>query len=216
MDSKILPLNVIPDHPRFLRLPSLSRSLVHSILPKACQAMHNKPLIFSVSPCSISLPGPPKLSERTRKKHKSISNPIQKSYNTRPFSPSYTYKKMFIQKPSTPLPKFKHARLKKYSENKEKTSKSYYCEITALATKKSRENSPLASKFGKTLYDFKSNFGTIGKKNGVNLDASEQCHIEAHDEAQGKVLMKNISEVRSSLESSNESLDYLHLKNVAT
>ena len=119
MDSKILPLNVIPDHPRFLRLPSLSRSLVHSILPKACQAMHNKPLIFSVSPCSISLPGPPKLSERTRKKHKSINTPIQKSYNARPFSPSYTYKKMFIQKPSTPLPQFKYARLKKKSENKE-------------------------------------------------------------------------------------------------
>ena len=125
MDPKILPLNLIPDHPKFLRLPSLSRSLIHSILPKACQAMHAKPLIFSVSPACVAPPGPPNLSISMRRRHKPNSTPIPKPYNTRPFSPSYTYKKMFNKKPSTPLPKFKYHKSRKGSDLRPKLNKLY-------------------------------------------------------------------------------------------
>ena len=211
MESKILPLNSIPDHPKFLRLPSLSRSLVHSILPKACIAMHTKPLIFSVSPCNSVRLGAPNFTKRMKKIQKITAASIPKPYNIRPNSPSYTYKKMFCTKPSTPMPKFKYTKLRKNSESEQSYTKSYYCEINVLNLKSTHFSPSPSPKFAKTLYNFKANFGS-GKQD--ISDASEQCQME-YTHAKERLMMKNISEVRSSQESSNESIEYFHLKNLS-
>ena len=203
MQAKYLPLNTIPDHPKYVRLPSLSRSLVHSILPKVCQAMHNKPVILTVPSCISTPSGPPKFTNRFRKKFKGVTFKISKPENIRPNSPSYTYKKMFSPKPSTPMPKHKYYKSRKSSYEKPEFFMTYYCEINSASTKSS-ESSAIPHGFSTTLYNFATK---IMNKNLV-LDKDLGKYTD-------KIIMKNISEVRSSQESSNESLACFHLKSLS-
>jgi hypothetical protein len=211
MDCKILPLLTIPDHPKYLRLPSLSRSLVHSILPRACQAMQSKPLVFSVSTNPLLVSGPPNFTTRVRKLPKPAQILISKPKNAQPNSPSYTYKKMFVSKPLTPLPKHKYYKSKKSLSLKPNYTKTYYCEINNFYSKTSTKS--LTPVLSTTLYNFKPNSYWNSLENVIdNTETPEKNkkQIKKHQ------IMKNISEVRSSQESSNESLKYFHIKNSST
>lgn len=205
MEPKIVPLNPVPDHPKYLRLPSLSRSLVHSILPKACQAMHTKPIIFSVSLKSSSPEGAPNLSTRVRKPAKALLPPKERPFYIRPNSPSYIYKKMFLSKEQQLPQKPRKYKSNKASKKSFETRTSYYCEI--IATDKRSSVTPYPGKLlGKTLGDFKSEYSntkTTYAKHRLNSEESK------------RILMKNISEARPSQESSDEELSYYDARQVS-
>jgi hypothetical protein len=130
MESKVVSLDVIPGHPNFLRLPSLSRSLIHSIPPKACQEMHHRPKIFSISKKPSGLTGPPVLTPRkTRRKKWKTESFLQQAENARPCSSSYVYRKVFETKP-LPSPVVKQYYSPKHVRGEKRTvDKTFYCEI---------------------------------------------------------------------------------------
>lgn len=131
MEPKVVSLELIPGHPKYLRLPSLSRSLIHSILPRSCQAMHQQPTIFSISPRSDLAKGAPSFTLPKQCKKKSTHTAISRPTNIRPNTSSYTYKKVYQSKPM-PARILRHYYTPKTSPvcKKEQQQKMYYCEIT--------------------------------------------------------------------------------------
>ena len=197
MEPKIVPLNPVPDHPKYLRLPSLSRSLVHSILPKACQAMHTKPIIFSISLKSSSPEGPTKFSTRVRMPSKALVRPKEKPVHIRPNSPSYIYKKMFLNKEENHSVKHKYYKSNKASRQSFESKTNYFCEIGTINLRESL-----------TPYPEKPLRSTLGNFKKGTFSPQGSCikrYYKSSEESR-RTLMKNISEARPSQESSEENL----------
>lgn len=131
MESKVVSLDIIPGHPKFLRLPSLSRSLIHSILPKACQEMHLHPKVFSIVKKPLTVTGAPVLTPRKKQRKKIINeNFLKKPENIRPCTSSYTYRKVFEIKPR-PVPVLRPYYSPRFLKSERKNSlKTFYCEIS--------------------------------------------------------------------------------------
>ena len=181
MESKVVSLEVIPGHPKFIRLPSLSRSLIHSILPKACQEMHAHPSIFAIVNKPTHLSGPPPLSTSKKITKKLFSNTISAPTNIRPCTSSYSYKKMY-QTQSPPKRIVKHYFTPKGNKLEKITlSKMYYCEVASPRIKKKEEKNDR-----KLL-------------NTTNIVFSNENPDNLH----------NIPEVHSSMESSEFTIDSL-------
>lgn len=140
-------LDVIPGHPKFLRLPSVSRSLIHSILPKACHEMHLKPKVFSITNKPLMIDGAPVLTprkDRTKKRKKRENESfLGRAENVRPCSNSYIYRKIFENKAVTQR-EFKQY----YSPRVHKTQKpiclkTFYCEVQSnKARTRARKRAP--------------------------------------------------------------------------
>lgn len=147
MESKVVSLDVIPGHPKFLRLPSVSRSLIHSILPKACHEMHLKPKVFSITNKPLMIDGAPVLTprkDRTKKRKKRENESfLGRAENVRPCSNSYIYRKIFENKAVTQR-EFKQY----YSPRVHKTQKpiclkTFYCEVQSnKARTRARKRAP--------------------------------------------------------------------------
>ena len=202
METKIVPLNPVPDHPKYLRLPSLSRSLVHNILPKDCHAMYTNPVIFSISVKPQSPEGPPKLSTRSRKPTKPMNGLARKPLMVRPNSPSYIYKKMFMPK-EDPIPiRNKYYKSHRASRKSIESKINYFCEIMP------------DSRGSSTPHPEKHLFS--GPMNSTSYPTPGSIKRYYRKEADSKrTLMKNISEARPSQESSTESISYFHTKQVS-
>ena len=183
MESKVVSLEVIPGHPKFLRLPSLSRSLIHSILPKSCQQMHMRPTIFSISPRSDQAVGPPQLTSPKQCKKRLFLNKISRPDNIRPNTSSYSYKKVYQSKPPTqPLLRQYFTRRNSPTQRQELT-KHYYCEVTLPKPKRRH---------------LKQHYSLLNKTNLTFMQSSEQPDD-----------LHNIPEVGSSMESSEYNLNSL-------
>lgn len=132
MESKVVSLDTIPGHPKFLRLPSVSRSLIHSILPKACQEMHLHPKVFSIIKKPITVCGAPLLTPRKHQRKKNSNESfIKKPENIRPCTSSYAYRKIFELKPQ-PVPILKQYYSPRFLKSEKKASfKTFYCEISS-------------------------------------------------------------------------------------
>ncbi|OMJ79603.1 hypothetical protein SteCoe_20333 [Stentor coeruleus] len=186
MDSKVVNLELIPGHPKFIRLPSLSRSLVHSIMPKACHEMHIRPSVFTISTKPIIPEGPPVLSTPKNHKKKSYFSTIERPLNIRPSTTSYTYKKVYQTKIESQRLKRQYYSPKNIHVEKKVSPKMYYCEVVLPEPRK------ISVKKHRPLYNTtKITFGNNPEPED-NLD--------------------HISEVHSSMESSEfttGSLNYL-------
>ena len=181
MESKVVSLEVIPGHPKFLRLPSLSRSLIHSILPKTCKEMYLRPSIFSITTKPLPINGPPELSNQKRSNKKIRFISVSRPENIRPSTSSYTYKKVYQSK-SPPKRIIKnYFTPKKLASPKQATTKLYYCEVTLLQKQKKH-----LKKFPRSL-------------NTTNINFSEKSDQQDS--------LHKIPEVGSSMESSEYNVE---------
>ena len=176
MESKVVSLEVIPDHPKYVRLPSLSRSLIHSILPKACQEMHLHPSIFAINTKPSQMLGPPILATSKEKKRQQHSPVISRPDNIRPIKTSYTYSKLYQSKPD-PQIIHKHYYTPKHAKTAKKiTQKLFYCEVNPVRYRKQ------------------------GKKRFWPILNTAQIIFSNHNETQEN--LRHIPEVHSSMEGS--------------
>jgi hypothetical protein len=176
MESKVVGLEVIPGHPKYIRLPSLSRSLIHSILPRTCREMHTRPSVFSVTSKNPPVEGPPALSESRVLRKKFFSCTLKTPSNIRPCTSSYTYKKMYQTK-SSPEPIIKkYYTPKTITTEKESSSKVYYCEVVTP----------------KNFLKVKKRYFKEVKKTNITFQNSIDTQVNLH----------NIPEVQASMESS--------------
>ena len=105
MESKLVTVEIMNNHPKLMRLPSVSRSLYFSIMPKSCYEMYERPVILTLNPKPNIKVSVPVLSNYRKERKKRTT-----SYEARPFIKpcpnSYVYSKMFDPKPKTPVAKF--------------------------------------------------------------------------------------------------------------
>lgn len=176
MESKVVSLDTIPGHPKFLRLPSLSRSLIHSILPKDYHEMHLKPKVFSITNKPAIITGAPLLSPR-KEKRKKVKNEsfLSKAENIRPCTSSYTYRKIFENK------RIKEQEVKQYySPKMEKIQKTiclktFYCEIQPKkARTRARKRAPAS--FNTTQILFMRN-----QENNLQFIPEVQSNMESSE-----------------------------------
>lgn len=131
MEPKLVRIEFVPAHPKLMRLPSVSRSLHHSILPRACQQMYRHPRIYISCPPMKFPEGKPNLSLHSRTHEHPIPHIDPTTVNKRPITGSYIYRKLF-NKPvkSHPRPTQAHRLSRTKETNRKKSPKvNYYCEI---------------------------------------------------------------------------------------
>ena len=140
MESKLVSIEFIPDHPKLMRLPSVSRSLHHAILPRACQKMYENPRIYIFSHPVKIVYGRPNLSERRKTPRSPKPLNIGLPASKRPIGGSYIYQKLFNKPISPPkyVPPLKG--LKKSSPQRQKRNVSYYCEVLPPIKSDQRDN----------------------------------------------------------------------------
>ena len=208
MESKLIAVEITKEHPKLMRLPSVSRSLYFSIMPKSCYDMYEKPIILKLQKSSAKPSYPPVFSTYRSKRTRSV-----KTYEARPMvkpsANSYVYNKMFHPKPSSEPPKLpKHPRSRPHTTPVNPLV-TFYCEINPPKSAPKRTSRP------KNLNSTLLELGEVGNsmrkspsrsllnyQPGLMVDKEMEINIADFDDDLDK-----ISEVHSSLELSVESLE---------
>jgi hypothetical protein len=209
MESKLVTVEVMVNHPKLMRLPSVSRSLYFSIMPQSCYEMYAKPAILTLKPKSVINATPPVFSSyRSQRKKRKVSyepRPI-----TKPCPNSYVYNKMFNPKPQISGPKMPHKPPRpRPNTTQNQRSITFYCEVNPPKSAPKRSELPKNLNF--TLMELgdienslkKSpsrsllNKNMVDKEMGMDIKMSQESIEDLH----------KISEVHSSMEISVESYD---------
>jgi len=93
-ETKCITIEVVKNHPRLLKFPSLSRNLYNSILPKNYTDIYNKPQVLIVRQKSASMSKPPVLSNRKRKLKKPPKKVLKPPRNLIPTSNQKLFDKL--------------------------------------------------------------------------------------------------------------------------
>ncbi|CAG9313533.1 unnamed protein product [Blepharisma stoltei] len=206
-----------------MRLPSLSRSLRHSILPKAYQEAQNHPVIYSIRPQILIPAGTPKFTKRPSKKKKSPIFVPEKPLNIRPSTPDYFYNKVF-PKPKEYLnykPLISTSHNSRHSLSPKKVHEpAYYCEIQPP---KSQSKIIISKnhKLNQTMIEFpvsqqsSNEFERVLKKSArITAFFNKKAPVKPSEEmlknlnqTDSDKNMRNIQEVQSSLEISDDEID---------
>lgn len=221
MEPKLVSIEILPEHPKLMRLPSLSRSLRHSILPRAHQEAHNHPVIYTIRPRVGTPAGPPNFVSKARKRKSRSPSVAEKAVNLRPSTPSYLYKKFFGKHKENveyrPLiSSYQSAR--NASSPKALKPISYYCEIQPpkMHVKTLR---PKSRKLNKTMIEFPIEEQAQGKSlihnhffaSGLKKEIFPSMQIRTDSEND----MRNIPEVQSSLEMDHEDQNNLRPRSLS-
>ena len=210
MESKLVTVEVMNNHPKLMRLPSVSRSLHFSILPKSCYEMYANPAILTLKPNKTKTSNPPSLSNyRTSRKKKVYS--YEPRPKTRPSPNSYVYNKMFNPKPG--ISDFRVPIKKSRSRpNTTPTQRNitFYCEVNPPKSAPKRTNLP--RNLNSTLMEFGDIDNSLKKSPSRNtLTAGNMVdkgmEIDMRYSENSIENLHKISEVHSSLEIS-EDLDF--------
>lgn len=209
MESKLIAVEITKEHPKLMRLPSVSRSLYFSIMPKSCYDMYEKPVILKLQKASAKTSNPPVFSTYRSKRTRSV-----KTYEARPMvkpcANSYVYNKMFNPKPPSEPPKLPKRATSRPNTTPVNPLVTFYCEINPPKSAPKRTARP--KNLNSTLFELgevgnsmrkSPSRNLLGYQPGLMVDKEMEIDISADFEED----LDKISEVHSSLELSVESHD---------
>ncbi|OMJ90669.1 hypothetical protein SteCoe_6950 [Stentor coeruleus] len=206
MESKLITVEVIPEHPKLLRLPSVSRSLYFSILPKSCYEMYDKPVILTMNPRQQKIAYPPQISESRKKdKRRPASSSCTTRPNIKPCPNSYVYNKMFFPKQEIiPKPPPKRTKSRPQTTQNQRNL-TFYCEVNPPRSAPKRSELPknlnhTLMELGDINYNMKKSPSRNLLINNPNMMIDKEMEIDMKF-SQGSIEdLHKISEVQSSME----------------
>lgn len=216
MESKLIAVEITKDHPKLMRLPSVSRSLYFSILPKSCYDMYEKPVILKLQQNPVKIFQPPVLSSYRSTRTKRV-----KSYEPRPMvkpsANSYVYNKMFNPKAPAEPPKLPQRPKSRPQTTPVNPLVAFYCEINPPKSAPKRTSRP--KNLNSTLFDLgevglnmkkSPSRNTLAYQGGFMVDKEMEIDISADFEDN----LDKISEVHSSMELSVDSQEIRRIKSL--
>lgn len=216
MESKLIAVEITKDHPKLMRLPSVSRSLYFSILPKSCYDMYKKPMILKLQQNPVKILQPPYLSSYRSNRTKRV-----KSYEPRPMVKpcpnSYVYNKMFKPKPPAEPPKTPQRPKSRPKTTPVNPLVTFYCEINPPKSAPKRSSRPM--NLNSTLFELGEvglNMKNTNTKNSITYQAGFMIdkEMEIDISADFEEDLDKISEVHSSMELSVDSQEIRRAKSL--
>lgn len=213
-------VEMMNNHPKLMRLPSVSRSLYFSIMPQSCYQMYEKPVILAINPKSVQKSAAPVFSA-SHKTHKKRSVSYEARPMVRPSANSYIYNKMFKPKPVpfSTQPKRPNTRSRPQTSPNPKTV-TFYCEINPPRSAPKRSDIPKS--LNQTLMELGDIENSLKKSpsrnslgTGTNFMIDQQMEIDMGLSMDSRDDLHKISEVHESLEISEDGESEYRAKSIS-